>query len=315
MCEGHSEPLQRILSLHKGCFTTRVPNYVVVLRTRRILFIRRNFLTILLYTKIVKSWFLSIWDTFSFVPSKFTTMDSFDSAQPPSSEMIAVVSRIQERALHLASQRGLRDVAQAELETMENRLRQEQFTNAEIRRKLLIEVRNRHGLEIELLNIRDQAKERAERIGDEKNQAMIEDKNADKMEYVWKQSIQDIYASHEVQQQIYLRSLEKRIQNRQQESKKRERKMEFLNTQTSKFIQEELFMVDEVQRMQNAAQLIDLREETEDEEVSNLAMMIKVTLTKVRTKRITSPHTSFFAYAQHVFVFFVLHSGQTCGRP
>lgn len=230
-------------------------------------------------------------------------MDSFDNAQPPSSEMIAVVSRIQERALHLASQRGLRDVAQAELETMENRLRQEQFTNAEIRRKLLIEVRNRHGLEIELLNIRDQAKERAERIVDERNQAMIEDKNADKMEYVWKQSIQDIYASHEVQQQIYLRSLEKRIQYRQQESKKRERKIEFLNTQTSKFIQEELFMVDEVQRMQNAAQQIDLREETEDEEVSNLAMMIKVTLTKVRTKRITSPRTSFFAYAQHVFCF------------
>ena len=62
-------------------------------------------------------------------------------------------------------------------------------------------------------------------------------------------------------------------------------------------------MVDEVQRMQNAAQQIDLREETEDEEVSNLAMMIKVTLTKVRTKRITSPLTSFFAYTQHVFRF------------
>ena len=229
-------------------------------------------------------------------------MDSFDSAHPPSNEMIAVVSRIQERALHLASQRGLRDVAQVELETMEVRLQEEQSTNAGIRRKLLIEVRKRHGLEIEIFNIRDQAKLRAERIEDERKRAMIDDEGANTMECVWKKSIQDVYAQHEVQQQIYLRSLEKRIQREQHHSKRRQRKLEFLKTQTSKFVQEELSILDEVQRLQQGTQQIDLKEETEDEEVSNLAMMIKVTLTKVRMNRVTSPCPSFFGYMLSMFL-------------
>jgi hypothetical protein len=215
-------------------------------------------------------------------------MDSFDGLNP-SGDMLTVASRIQERALQLASQRGIRDAAQEELQQIESSLRQEQFANARIRRKFLTEVRTRHGLELELWEIRDQMKQRAECLLNDQERARTKGVEAVNMEGTWKRTIKDVYASHQTQQQIYQRSLESRISIRQQQTKRRERKLEFLRSNTNKFIEEEKSMAYDAERLRQVMEETDRREETEDQEVSNLAIMIKATLTKVRIYRYCDP--------------------------
>lgn len=225
-----------------------------------------------------------------------TTMSSFDCAQT-SSDILTVASRIQERALQLASQRGIRDIAQLELHRQEGILRQEQVTNAEMRRKLLTEVRSRHGIEIELFNIRDQVKASEERIEQDKENAKIRIADASEMEGIWKRTIYDVYAIHQTQQHIYQKSLERRIQNRQHETKRREKKLDFLKNMTTKMDMEETKQAHEAERLWQLAQASDLREESEDEEVSSLAVMIKAALTKRSTLR-KATETANEAYAK-----------------
>jgi hypothetical protein len=128
-------------------------------------------------------------------------------------------------------------------------------------------------------------KRRSECLLNDQEQARIKRVEDVTIEGTWKRMIQDVYAPHQTQQQMYQRSLENRISILQQQTQRRKRKLEFLRKHTNKLIAAEESMACESKRLQQIMEETDRREETEDEDVSNLAMMIKAALTKVRISR------------------------------
>jgi chromosome segregation ATPase len=193
----------------------------------------------------------------------------------------SIAAQIEDRALLLASERGLRDVAEAERDQLQAVLDKESKTNAIIRRTLLQEVRSRHGVELELFRIQQQEEERERSI--EKLEQETEDLRveAEELEESWKQQVKEIYAPHQAKRSLYQKILESRIYKRQRKIKLRQDKIDFLERRAREMQADEQEMLSQMERIEQETNDANSREQEEDEAVSSLAMQIKATLAKV----------------------------------
>jgi hypothetical protein len=93
-------------------------------------------------------------------------------AENPNNSIGAVAARIQERALQLQAERATLAAAQAELQDLEAVLYEEDKQNATVRRNMLITVRERHGVELELIKVHEQRQELLVHVQENREQAV-----------------------------------------------------------------------------------------------------------------------------------------------
>jgi hypothetical protein len=204
-----------------------------------------------------------------------------DDGVPFSSNGIgAMVNRMQERNLQLASERALRDVRQSQLDALQEDLQQLTSQTNNVRRKHLSVVRTRHGVELELWRMRDQHEERVKETKMAVQRAQEVSQATAAMEATWKRSIQELYAPHDVEQEIYRRALDKTIRARQTIAKRREQKLNFFRNRATELPSSDLDTEEDTETRQKDVERLDRKEEAEDEEVASIAMQIKATLAK-----------------------------------
>lgn len=196
-------------------------------------------------------------------------------------DLASIAVQIQDRALLLASERGLVDLATLERDQAQTALRHEIKQNSLVRKSLLQIVRSRHGFELELTRMREQLEEVHERNETLQRQEARWKEQADEMEAAWKLSVHELYAQHEAKRRLYQQFLERRIESRLRQTKLKQDRLEFLERRASEMQADEKQLLEQTRLVEAETKLTDSQEEPEDEEVSSLAMQIKATLSKV----------------------------------
>jgi chromosome segregation ATPase len=193
----------------------------------------------------------------------------------------AVATRIQERALELVSERAAVELAKAEMEEIQQALDEETKKNGAVRRTMLSIVRSRHGLELELWKVKDQQEERLTKIFEYECETEKLNDGASELEEVWEETVRDLYVDHDMQRELFSRSVQGRIRRRENHIKDRERRLRQLQQESKQFEQEEKRMVHQTNQLKSKIAETNERKETEDEEVAALAMQIRSTVAKV----------------------------------
>jgi hypothetical protein len=193
-----------------------------------------------------------------------------------------IALQIQDRALLLASERGLRDAATVVRNQVKIQLDQQMKEHAVLRNKLLSKLRTRHGYELELHRIKAQQEEHETLIQNEEKEAQVLNEKATSMEEVWKESVQELLAPHQAKRRQYQGYLEQRIRKRQRRSTLQQQKLEFWQNRTQGMRRDQEEMLLERVEVTARTEQTDAQEEEQDEQVSSLALQIKATLTKVR---------------------------------
>lgn len=195
---------------------------------------------------------------------------------------IAVVAaRIQERANEVASERAAVELAKAELAQLEQVLKEESKQTARVRRTMLSTVRSRHGVEMELLQICDQQEERLCKLEENQRETEQVKEEITKVHDEWEGAVKDLYVGHELQRELYRRSVSGRIKRREELVKEREERLRQIERETRAFEEETKRMMEETKRLEKSALEADSREQKEDEEMDALAMQIQATIQKV----------------------------------
>lgn len=197
-------------------------------------------------------------------------------------DLASIAVQIQDRALLLASERGLRDFAELEHNQARSVLHHETQRNSIVRKSMLQILRARHGFELELTRVREQQEEEHETNRTLQRQAARWKEQADGIEAAWKRSVQELYAKHQAKRQLYQQFLERRIESRRRKTKLEHDRLEFLERRAREMQADENELTQQKDLVETEARLADSLEEPEDEEVSSLAMQIKETLSKVR---------------------------------
>mmetsp|Transcript_32011 Transcript_32011/g.52889 ORF Transcript_32011/g.52889 Transcript_32011/m.52889 type:complete len:255 (+) Transcript_32011:57-821(+) len=197
----------------------------------------------------------------------------------------SIALQIQDRALLLASERGLRDAAAVVRDQVLVQHKDQSKTHQVLRHKLLSELRTRHGFELELYCMKEQHAEHELSVQKRQQEAQVLNEQAIEMQDSWKRSVDQIFAPHQAKRRRYQDCLEQCIRKRQRHSQRQQQKLDFLQKRAREMSRDQEDMLS--QRVDTLArtEATDAREEEEDEQVSSLALQIKATLSKRSTLR------------------------------
>jgi len=191
----------------------------------------------------------------------------------------AVAQRIQERANQVASERASVQVHKAELAELQALLQQEQAETYATRRTMLSTVRERHGVEMELFQIQDLLQERLDRLQEYEQETYQVQQEQAQVSDEWEETLQD-YVEQYMQRELYKRSVQGRIQQRQECIQERNDKLHQLQREQASFQRETKITVQETKRLEAKIVEMDSGEEKRDEQVAALSMQIQATIQK-----------------------------------
>ena len=195
----------------------------------------------------------------------------------------AVADRIQSRAMELAKERALVELAKSELEQLQHVLDEETTRNRAVRRTMLSTVRARHGVELELWKIREQHEALLSKLDEYQRETVEAKDQVNELQEVWEKAVRELYVDHDLELELYKRSVQGRIRRREQRTEERERRLRQLEQESRAFEDEAKLMLDQMKKIEEKILETDDREAAEDEEVAALAMQIRATVAKVRT--------------------------------
>jgi len=220
--------------------------------------------------------------------------------------LVSIAAQIQDRALLLASERGLQDVAEMERDQCQAMLERETKQNTILRISLLKELRSRHGYELEYLRIQGQQEEAIKMRAAMAQETEALEHQANDWNESWKQSVHDLYAPHKIKLETYAKSLEHRIRQRKRKIKVDLARMDFYDRRTREMLEEETELVQKMELSKQEIRQMDGLEEEEDEQVSSLAMQIKATLTKVSCQAMVHALALKRLWALEMFLYYLL---------
>lgn len=194
----------------------------------------------------------------------------------------AVADRIQSRAVELAKERALVELAKSELEQLQRVLDEETRKNGAVRRSMLSTVRSRHGVELELWKIREQHEALLSKLDEYQRETDEAKDQVSELQEVWEKDVRELYVDHDLELELYKRSVQGRIRRRERRIEERERRLRQLEQESKAFEDEAKLMSDQMKQLEQKILETDDREAAEDEEVAALAMQIRATVAKVR---------------------------------
>lgn len=206
----------------------------------------------------------------------------------------AVAERIRDRAHQLASERAVLELVQAEQDQQQSILDEEIDKCAKVRRAYLTSVRSRHGVELELCSkMEDQKTECMESI--EKMQQESKDILAHKQELQanWEELLREVLSVHSLHKEVYRRSIQASIEDREKHTLKRSRQLSTLSQHIDTFHKNKENMEAEKKKLVEEAGRLAKSEHREEEEISKLDAQVRDSLTKVRlVLTVHLPHKS-----------------------
>jgi hypothetical protein len=197
-------------------------------------------------------------------------------------DMAAVATRIKARLSELATERALVELVKSDLEGLNYVLDEEIRKNGTVRRSMLSTVRARHGVELELWKVREQQEARMDKVDEYQRETDEAEDQANVLHGDWEEAVKDLYVDHDLQRELYKRSVQGRIRRREQRVEEREQRLRQLEQESKTFENEARLMADQTKQLELKILDTDDREAAEDEEVAALAMQIRATVAKVR---------------------------------
>jgi chromosome segregation ATPase len=196
------------------------------------------------------------------------------------SSIAAVAQRIHERANQVASERASVQVHKAELAELQALLQQEQAKTNATRRTMLSTVRERHGVEMELFQIQDLLQERLDKLQEYEQETDQLQQEQARVSDEWEEETLQDYVEQHLQREFYKRSVQGRIQQRQECIQERNDKLHQLQQEQASFQRETNIMAQETKRLEAKIVEMDSGEEKQDEQVAALSMQIQATIQK-----------------------------------
>jgi chromosome segregation ATPase len=145
---------------------------------------------------------------------------------------------------------------------------------------MLSTVRERHGVEMELFQIQDLLQERLDKLQEYEQETYQVQQEQAQVSDEWEETLQD-YVEQYMQRELYKRSVQGRIQQRQECIQERSDKLHQLQREQASFQQETKIIVQETKRLEAKIVEMDSGEEKRDEQVAALSMQIQATIQKV----------------------------------
>lgn len=197
---------------------------------------------------------------------------------------IAVVAaRIQERAREVASELAAVELAKSELQQLQTMLEKETKETNAVRHGMLSTVRERHGVELELFQIQSQQEECLANLQQYKRETQQAKEEMNQVHDEWESTVKNVYVQHDLQRQLYKRSVSSRIQQRQDFLKQQDRRLRKVQQETLAFQQEMKQMVEQTEQLEQNIVEMDGRIGKDDDEMDALHRQIQAARKKVST--------------------------------
>ena len=198
--------------------------------------------------------------------------------------LTAVAARIQERNNALVSELATEELLKVQLGLAEQTLRADEEASLIVRKDLLSAVRDRHGLELECLQIKGETLKIDASITElEKSTKEIREQT--KELEISNEEQAPIYAKHDISTKLYSMRSEAALIAAQQKKQRREDKLRNLKEHTERQHSEASQMQMEKESIRDECMELDRTEEEDDEETVALSMQIKSVLAKKSSLR------------------------------
>lgn len=237
-----------------------------------------------------------------------------------SSSIVAVASRIQERANILSAERDTLDSLKQTCNQVNFSLDSQEIESNSVRKKLLSTVRVRHGVELEILQQKDMARFLKQDIHNTKEVETIDlKKEIVRLRENQSRIFETIFAPHIVQMQVHQRSVKKKLERQLGKRRRRETSLDAFALNRQKYGDEAIALEREKERLKLEVKKMRNTEKKEDEEIAGLALQITATLNKV----VIHYYFCYVSLGQHSFLtincllIFLLYSEkiiETCPR-
>jgi chromosome segregation ATPase len=198
--------------------------------------------------------------------------------------LTAVAARIQERNNALVSELATEELLKVQLSLAEQTLRADEEASLIVRKDLLSAVRDRHGLELECLQIKGETLKIDASIT-ELEKATKEIREQTKELEISNEEQAPIYAKHDISTKLYSMRSEAALIAAQQKKQRREDKLRNLKEHTERQHEEANQMRSETESIRDECMELDRTEEEDDEETVGLSMQIKSLLAKKSSLR------------------------------
>lgn len=146
--------------------------------------------------------------------------------------MAAVATRIKARLSELATERALVEFVKSDLEGLQNVLGEEIRKNGTVRRSMLSTVRARHGVELELWKVREQQEARLAKVHEYQRETDEAKDEENELQEAWEETVKGVYVDHDLQRELYKRSVQGCIRRRAQRVEEREQRLRQLEQES-----------------------------------------------------------------------------------
>jgi chromosome segregation ATPase len=211
---------------------------------------------------------------------------NYDRTILPSSadgNMVAVAARIQDRAMQLLSEQTKLNAAKTELKRIQDEAKKETQVNHSRRRKLLETTNSRNGVELELCKARGRINSYRKSIDILQQETQRTELETTKVQAQWQDDVKNIYSPHQLQMELYRKSLEAALEVNERRTIKRLKRLEQYGANSRRLKEEEGHLRQECSTLEAETLALAKSEEDGDEEVSSLATQVREALSKVST--------------------------------
>jgi hypothetical protein len=200
--------------------------------------------------------------------------------QAPAEGIFAVAARIKDRSVQLSSERAVLELIRLEKKEHQASLDEEAELSQAIRQEFLATVRVRHGVELEVWNVKNKRQTCMEMTQRDEEVVTSLSETRNGYQVRWEELVQDTLSGHSISQGEYRGSFEATIKLRNDTMETRKRQLESLGDHLDSLDRHNR-LYHEKERLQRALEEIKANVLHGDNEVSRLALEVQEQVAKV----------------------------------
>jgi hypothetical protein len=220
--------------------------------------------------------------TDGFLPRGSSTRGG-SAAAADTNGIASVAKRMKERVVTLQKERDILRETEAAWEEERARLDHLQQEHAGIRRQYLEEIRNRHGVELEVLQQQENQFQCEQSIDTMIQETETILQNTVERQAAWDTTMQSLFAQHECQTELYAKNVQGQIRAHEQREANRERRLVVLRQHMDDWDGEQDWWHAQQTQMGADMERSQTNESQENYAVQALAVQVRSSLVQVRT--------------------------------
>jgi chromosome segregation ATPase len=196
-----------------------------------------------------------------------------------SSQIMQIANRIQQKATTLTEEQNHLSSLQNHIQSLTHHRKDQTSTNQSLRKKLLQQLRSRHGIELELLKRKQDLQNLQGKIDKYRNHIIALQNDTALLQ---QRSHDDdaIYTPHLVKIELFQRNLDHKVNECRSKRRKREEELDALVLERETNLKLNQENHEETDCVQTDIAVMKQVEVNEDEEIASLSMQIRMTVSK-----------------------------------